>query len=555
MPTKRRFDTDALRGLVGERVFARGQAYHRDGQVEILTVEPARVLARVAGTDEYRTEVTGRGDKIGGECSCPAFGDWGVCKHMVAVALAANVLGDGAQGADAYSLIREHLKQKSADDLIAMILDLAERDGALFRKLDMAAATLHADDKTLAVRLRRNIDQATRTDDYVHYREMPGWASDVDAALDAVVGLVAAGRGAPALELMEHAMGRIERAIEMVDDSDGYCGELLHRCREIHLAAARGVRPEPLGLARNLFDRELEDHYDVFCGASEVYAEVLGDAGLAEYRRLAAEAWAKLPLRSGPALERASPVGDYAKLAAILDVFAERDRDVDARIALRAKDLSSPWRYLQLAEFCLSQGREEEALRRAEEGLWLLEDSRPDERLASLAAELLMKAGRSGDAEALLQRVFAMEPSLDLYVRIRRFGASSSDRAIQVLRERLAKDTPRQWRRPTDLLVRVLMHDHAFGDAWAAVRSHGASMGAREALARASDAAHPREALGVYTERVESLVEGAGAAAYAEAAALVSRMAGLRGAAEQARYVAELKARFGRRRNFMKLLD
>lgn len=48
--------------------------------------------------------------------------------------------------------------------------------------------------------------------------------------------------------------------------------------------------------------------------------------------------------------------------------------------------------------------------------------------------------------------------------------------------------------------------------------------------------------------------EGHCNAVYAEAAALVSRMAALRSAADQATYVAALKARFGRKRNFMKLL-
>ena len=41
---------------------------------------------------------------------------------------------------------------------------------------------------------------------------------------------------------------------------------------------------------------------------------------------------------------------------------------------------------------------------------------------------------------------------------------------------------------------------------------------------------------------------------YAEAVALVARMAPLRDAAEQAAYVADLKVRFARKRNFMKLL-
>jgi hypothetical protein len=72
-----RFDIDALRELAGDKVFARGEAYHRDGQVELLAIEPARVLAQVTGTEDHRTVLTGRGAKIDGECSCPAFDDWG----------------------------------------------------------------------------------------------------------------------------------------------------------------------------------------------------------------------------------------------------------------------------------------------------------------------------------------------------------------------------------------------------------------------------------------------------------------------------------------------
>ena len=40
-----RFDIDALRDLAGDKVFARGLAYHQAGQVTILAVEPARVVA------------------------------------------------------------------------------------------------------------------------------------------------------------------------------------------------------------------------------------------------------------------------------------------------------------------------------------------------------------------------------------------------------------------------------------------------------------------------------------------------------------------------------
>src|SRR5438132_10430119 len=125
-----RFDIATLRELAGAKSFARGQEYYRDGCVEILSLGSKKVVAEVSGTEDYRTVLTGRGKDIDGDCSCPAFGDQGFCKHMVATALAVNAAGDGADGeadADAaLSRIRQHLKAKPIEQLVAMILDLAE---------------------------------------------------------------------------------------------------------------------------------------------------------------------------------------------------------------------------------------------------------------------------------------------------------------------------------------------------------------------------------------------------------------------------------------------
>src|SRR5437016_4990039 len=118
-----RFDIDALRGLAGEKVFARGEAYHRDGQVVILSIEPERVL---------------------------------------------------------------------------------------FSRLDTAAATIHADDKTLEARLHKAIDGAMRTRGYVDYREAAGWAEGVAAALDLLAEIASAGRAGLVLKLAEWAVDRIE---------------------------------------------------------------------------------------------------------------------------------------------------------------------------------------------------------------------------------------------------------------------------------------------------------------------------------------------------------
>jgi tetratricopeptide (TPR) repeat protein len=554
-----RFDIDVLRELAGEKVFARGAAYHRDGQVEILSIKPRRVLAQVAGTEDYRTELRGDGEDIDGECSCPAFEDLGFCKHMVATGLAANDLPAGeGDGSGALARIRDHLKEKGVDALVEMILDLVERDPALFRKLDAAAAAIHDDDKTLGARLRKMIDSATRTGNFVDYRGAPGWAAHVDSVLDSIAGLASGARAGLAIELVERAIDRIAGAIEQIDDSDGHCSMLLGRARDIHLAAVREVRPEPVRLARDLFGREMADDYGTFEGSVALYADMLGEAGLAEYRRLATEAWEKIPPYSGGKMQQeelAEFVGDRHQLMRILDFFAERAGEVDSRIALRARDLSSQWSYLQLAEFCLSHGREEEALRRAEEGLWMFEDERPDQPLVLFAAELLSKAGRKGDAETHLQRAFEKSPTLELYKRLCEFGGvAARERVFKFLEAKQASTEKIRWHNPGDLLIRIWMHEKMFDAAWAAVRKHGASMALKEQLAGDSEATHPGEALGVYAERVDQLADLGGAFAYAEAAQLVARMAALRPKAEQVAYVLALKERFGRRRNFMKLL-
>jgi len=464
--------------------------------------------------------------------------------------------GAEAEGTGTLARIRDHLKQKGVDALVEMIVDLAERDPALFGKLDMAAAASHDDEKTLEKRLSTMIDSAIKTVYYIRYREAPAWAAGVNEALDAVADLVPNGRAALALKLVTRAIEGIEQTIESIDDSDGHCGALLHRASDIHYAAVREVRPEPVQLARDLFAREIESEYETFAGSVKLYAEVLGEAGLAEYRRFAAEAWEKLPTRMGKIKGRDDlSYGNFYPLRKILDFFAEREGDVEARIALRSKDLTSPWSYLELAEFCLAQGRAKEALRWAEEGVWLFEDDRQDQRLVLLVAKLLSEAGRKTDAEVHLWRAFEKVPSLEMYEQLRKLGGKTAgDRAVKVLEAKSVSGQRIRWHSASDLLIQILIREKMFDEAWAAAREHQASMELRLALARASEAGHPREALAVYVERVDQLANGGGNIAYEEAAKLVRHMGGLRSATEQASYVAALKTRFKLKRNFMKLL-
>lgn len=553
-----RFDLDALRKLAGDKAFARGEAYLRDGQVELLSVELDSALARVVGTDIYRTRLVGRGIKIAGECSCRAFEDFGFCKHMVAVALAVNAGGEGAaaESSGTFGRIRKHLEALDRKALVDLIVDQASRDRDLFGKLDVAAAMQQADDKTIESRLRKAITDATRTGEYIDYGEARAWARRVDAMLESLASLIPAGRAAMAVKLVDRASERIMAAVESIDDSDGHCSDLMARVREIHLAACRAAPPEPVAFAQELFERETEDEYGFFEGLLPAYVDVLGERGLAEYRRLALAAWEKLPVRTNGGRARYSFDEAYSRLSRMLDVFAERDGDVETRIALRSKDLSSPWNYLQLAEFRVSLGRKEEALACAEEGLWLFEDEGVDQRLLFFTADLLCRMGRTTEAEAHLWRAFEKEPSFDVYQRLRAVGGEAArDRALAGIESRTPKNGGARGSFLFDLLVEMLIVEKMFARAWENIVRWGASDKAKMALAEASETSNPQEALAVYAKRIELLVAHGGDANYQEAHRFVTRMARLRDAEAQAAHIARLREQFARKRNFIRLLD
>jgi hypothetical protein len=94
-----------------------------------------------------------------------------------------------------------------------------------------------------------------------------------------------------------------------------------------------------------------------------------------------------------------------------------------------------------------------------------------------------------------------------------------------------------------------------FDAAWAAAQQHGVSEDLKEALVKATETARPNEAVAFYAAKVERLVQSGFGNSYEEAAKLIRRQAKLRAPAEHAAYLADIKERFRRRRNFMKLLN
>ncbi len=65
---------------------ARGEEIVRAGSLRISEATPTACTAYVQGTSTYMVELTWTGGQFNGWCSCPAYKNWGPCKHMFATA-------------------------------------------------------------------------------------------------------------------------------------------------------------------------------------------------------------------------------------------------------------------------------------------------------------------------------------------------------------------------------------------------------------------------------------------------------------------------------------
>jgi len=563
-----RFDLATLRDLAGAAAFGRGERYHRDGQAELIADDGSSLSARVTGSEVYRVALRGGGEDIDGTCSCPAFAQGDFCKHLVATALAANAAAAaGTAVPDRVGQMRAHLRGLGAERLAELLLDAAERDPALFDRLELAARLAGGDPRQIGAQSRALLQQALRTGRYVDYENTGGWAQGVLDALDQIETLIDNGHAALVLDLLDDAFAEIAEALQHVDDSDGGGSEILARAHGLHLAAATAARPDPVAFAADLFRLETTEEFGTFAGALASYGDLLGQAGRAAYRQLAEAAWAKLPRpaqrRSGASTFDNDSMARY-RLFPILDQLAAGDGDLRRRIALRESTLVHPHEHLDLAKFCLSHGLESEALRRAEEAAWLFDDAAGD-ALPLFLAERYRAGGDADKALAVLWPGFERQPSLALFAALAQAGAGEgvaiTDRAVALLEARLAalKGKPGfAGHGPAGLLIEILLRAQRQPDAWAAARRHGCADAVWLQLATASETTAPDDALAVYARLAEQQIGLVDKNGYREACRLLGRMRAVQAARGNAKaFSAHLDAmllRHKAKRNFVAML-
>ena len=567
-----------LMELAGERVFERGADYFADGRVAGLKENNGAITARVRGTYYYRVTLRPEEEELTSECNCPVGRDNVFCKHCVAVGLAWIDRRDQKGGVSRQQTkrdvtaeeIRAHLMSQEKNSLVELLMDYAEWDSEFHDRLVLATAQGGGKAPDLAA-FRAAIDKVIRHRSFVDYHRMPEYARGIEAVVDSLRDLLKRGHAKEVRELTERALEQMESAMNHVDDSDGFMGGILVELQELHLSACREAKPDPSELAKFLFDWEVRSDWEIFLGAAETYADVLGKVGLAEYRKLVDGKWAKVPPLA-PGEKDPAHYGERWRITHMMETLAKQAGGVEALVAVKSRDLSEAFRFLEIAQIYQAAGNNQVALEWAERG----ERAFPvhtDGRLRNFLIEEYHKQGRHDAAIAIAWTSFREHPGLDAYQDLHHSALRAKqwpqrrEKALLLLREyRTGKkkqpgknELGAPARADHSPLVEIYLWEGDIETAWTEAKSGGCHDALWLRLAEARAKYNPEDAIAVYSEQLKPALQWAQQSAYGKAVHILRKirqlMMRIGKQAEFVSLVESIRAQYKPRRNFMKLLD
>ena len=569
-------DRRTLRRIAGARSFARGEDYFASGQVGTVSENNGTIVAKVHGTRTYRVKLWIENGELEYSCTCPVGADGAFCKHGVATGLSrldgrqAEIPGKKrSKPAVTMDDVRGYLAGQDKDALVNMLMEQAMDDDRLRQRLLMKAAKQGPKGLDVAT-YRQAIDEAVDTGGFVDYRNAYDYAQRIKEAIDVVEQLLREGHAAEVIGLTEHALEAVEEALGWVDDSDGDMGGILERLQELHHTACEKANPDSEALARRLFAWELRTDWDTFCGAADIYANIFGQKGLAVYRALAEAEWARVPAL-GPGGDDLEKYGKRFRIMHIMETLARQTGDVEAVVAVKTRDLSSAYAYLQIAETYKNARKRDLALEWAERGVKAFRE-RTDSRLREFLAEEYHHSKRHDEAMALAWAEFTESPYLEQYRNLKahadRVGQWTSWRlkALEHLRGSIATEkraSPEDrgaWYRRADHseLVRIFVWEKDVEAAWREAQAGGCSHDLWRELAAKREKDHPEDALPIYQRQIETTLGRRNNEAYREAISILRKVRGLMvrigREAEFEKYLESVRTTHKPKRNFMKLL-
>ncbi|HYE34374.1 SWIM zinc finger family protein [Methylocaldum sp.] len=566
-----------LKELAGAAAFERGEDYFAEGTVDRLHRSGDKLSARVMGSEHYHVELWADGDELGYDCTCPRAADGYFCKHCVAVGLAllderehTSDAGKQESKRDPESLIRKFLQIQSPEYLTGLLMDQAQRDDALYRSLLLKAERASGLVDTIKS-FRKAIDSATRIRGFVDWDEAGGFASDLDELVDSLEELLTPGTANTLVDLAEYAIERVDRALEQVDDSDGEVGTILERLGALHVRACAMAKPDPIALAERLFRYETTSSFDTYYNSVLTYQDTLGPAGIARFRELAEQHWEKIKPKGAGDRQSLEDSSNRFHITRIMEILAQMSGDIEALVAVKSRDLSSPYRYLDIAEIYQKADQPDLALEWAERGLKAFPE-RPDNRLRDFLVGSYLERGRDDEALRLTWVQFEEWPTLEHYRKLHdvaeKLGRWPEQRQraldwIEVLVLREANDITRWKLKPSlpdrSLRVEIALWENDLDTAWQTIQQGKCRRDLLLSLAGKLENPRPADAVTLYRRVIPGVIEETNNRAYEEAIRYIAKvgelMQTLGKGGDFGNYLADLRVQYKAKRNFIKLLD
>ena len=406
-----------------------------------------------------------------------------------------------------------------------------ERHEDVARAVRLVAARATGDLK----QLRAEVDRGLRTRRLLGYRESIEWAHATRPIVAELRAAVGTSPSVELIELLQRAVGHVVKVIQHADDSSGLIGDVARELLNLHAEACDARVADPVKLASWMIRFRFVDQ-DFFEPDPVRYANALGEAGLAAYRKAVTEHEDQDSFAARYAWER----------------LAVLDGDVDRIVALVGGDLSAPYHFVRVAEAMAELGRDEDVLS------WCLRGTAETSgwqtsKLYDLACEVYKRRSQPVEVLGLRRAEHERMPSSSTYAALRR--AAEAVDAWEFERE-AARATLR--RLDKGAYIDALLSDDDAQLAWETAVADpdwdpGAAMWLRLAEAREKD--RPRDALAAYWRVVGEMLEQADRRAYSRAVRILKRARATAEAGEMYPAFAALRAQQRRRPTLIAMLD
>ncbi|MGH3371065.1 MAG: hypothetical protein ACRDPR_13810, partial [Nocardioidaceae bacterium] len=161
--------------------------------------------------------------------------------------------------------LRDHLAAQPPDRLVELVMSEVERNAALKDELLLEVA--QAGGPLDVASYRRSFSDALRSKSAAggsrsYPRTSGSWARAVHESIARMGALLPAGHAEEAIELTEYSLGRVQKAMSILDDSSGWFAQIITDLERLHHDACLVAGPDPVALARRLFTFEVDGEWD-----------------------------------------------------------------------------------------------------------------------------------------------------------------------------------------------------------------------------------------------------------------------------------------------------